>query len=64
VEERDLEYLEALQRILTLTMLYLQENKQLAEELCQAIMADVLQRAFYLFGFNRRYCQRSKVVES
>lgn len=63
-EVRDLEYLEALQRILTLTMLHLQENKQVAEELCQAIMADVLQRAFYLFGLNRRNCQRSKGVES
>lgn len=63
-EVRDLEYLEALQRILTLAMLNLQENKQVAEEMCQAIMAEILQQVFYMYGFGRHYCQRSKRVES
>ena len=61
-EVRDLEYLEALKRILILSMQDVQENKQVADELCQEIMAEVLQRALYLFGLNRRYCQRSKKV--
>ena len=62
-EVRDLEYLEALQRILTLAMLNLQENKYVAEEICQAIMTEVLQQALYMFGLKRHYCQRSKRVE-
>ena len=62
-EARDLEYVEALQRILTLTMMHLQENKQVAEELAQSILADALQRIFYLFGLSRQYCQRTRVVE-
>ncbi|WP_235894050.1 transposase [Oceanidesulfovibrio indonesiensis] len=59
-EARDLEYMEALQRILTLTMLHLKENKQVAEELAQAILAESLQRAFYLYGLSRQYCQRTR----
>lgn len=62
-EARDLEYVEALQRILTLTMLHLKENKQVAEELAQAILAESLQRAFYLYGLSRQYCQRKRWVE-
>lgn len=62
-EVRDLEYVEALQRILTLTMLHLQENKQVAEELAEAILTQALQQAFYLYGFSREYCQRTKRVE-
>ncbi len=62
-EVRDLAYLEALQRILTLAMLNLQENKYVAEEMCQAIMAEVLQQALYMFGLKRHYCQRSKRVD-
>jgi hypothetical protein len=30
--------------------------------LCQAIMAEVLQRAFYLFGLSGQQCQRSMDV--
>jgi len=63
-EVRDLDYLESLQRILTLVMLNLQENKQVAEDLCQAIMAEVLKQAFYLYGLNRQKCQRSKEIET
>ncbi len=62
-EVRDLEYVEALQRILTLTMLHLMENKQVAEELVQTILAEALQRAFYLYGFSRQHCQRAQCVE-
>ena len=62
-EVHDLEYLEALQRILTLAMLNLLENKHVAEEMCQAIMTEVLQQALYMFGLKRHYCQRSKRVE-
>jgi len=61
-EARDLDYLEALQRILTLSLRHLKENRQVAEDLCQAIMAEVLQRAFYLFGLSGQQCQRSMDV--
>lgn len=63
-EMRDLEYLEALQRIMTIAMLNLQENKHLAEEMCQTIMAEVMQQAFYKYGLKRHFCQRTKGVES
>ena len=62
-EVRDLKYLEALQRILTLAMLNLQENKQVADEMCKSIMAEILHQVFYMFGFERHYCQRSKRIE-
>ena len=63
-EMRDLDYLEALQRILTLTMENLKENKHVAEQVCQAMMAEVLKRAFYLYGLSSQQCQRSKRVEA
>ncbi len=62
-EMRDLDYMEALKRILTLAMINLQENKRVAEEFCQAMMAEVLKQAFYLYGLNRQQYQRSKRVE-
>lgn len=41
-ETRDLDYVEAVQRILTLTMLHSQENKRVAEKLAQSILAEAL----------------------
>lgn len=61
-EMRDLDYLDALQRILTLAMANLLKNKQVADTLCQAMMTEVLNQAFYLYGLNKGQCQRSKVV--
>lgn len=61
-EMRDLDYLESLQRILTLVSVNLLENKQVAETLSQVMMAEVLKQAFYIYGLNRGQCQRSKGV--
>ncbi len=61
-EARDLSYLEALRRTLTLARLNLRGSKQVADELRQAIMSEVLRQAFYLHGLGRRQYQRSKGV--
>lgn len=58
-EVQDLGYVEALERILVLAMLNLKEDKLVAEELCQAIMAEVLKQAFYKYGLKQSYCQRT-----
>ena len=61
-EVQDLGYLEALQRILALAMLNLMENELVAEQLCQAIMAEVLKQALYKYGLKQSYCQRTEGV--
>lgn len=61
-EMRDLEYVEALQRILVLAMHNLQENKLVREPLCQAIMAEVLKQVIYKYGLNTVQCQISEAI--
>ncbi len=61
-EMRDLDYLESLQRILTLAMANLLKNQQIADQLCQTMVAEVFNQALYIYGLNRGQCQRSKAV--
>ena len=60
----DLEYLGAPQRILTLAMLNLEESNHVTEDQCHAIMAEVLQQAFYTYSIKMYFCQRTKWVDS
>ncbi|MFW6344429.1 MAG: transposase, partial [Sediminispirochaetaceae bacterium] len=62
-EMRDLDYLEALRRIVVLAAANLKENKEVAKQLCQLMIAEVLHQASYLFRLRRGQCQRSEGVE-
>jgi len=58
-EMRDLSFMEALQRILELTVDKLRKSGEMAEEIYRTLISAIYGTAIEFFGLNRQLCQRS-----
>lgn len=58
-EMRDLSFMEALQRVLELTVDKLRKSGEMAEEVYRSLISAIFGTAIEFFGLNRQLCQRS-----